>query len=238
MMPNMPFFLNASFLAVVFLTLLMLSLFLYHSSSLAVRNKTWMICLAFLVWILLQSAVALNGIYHADPAAMPPKIILLGVLPLVILILLVFISKSGRVFLDSLPLLQLTYLHVLRVPVELVLYGLYVYGAIPELMTFEGRNFDILAGITAPLVAYFGILKARMSRRVLLVWNFICLGLLLNIVANAVLSAPSPFQQFAFDQPNLAILYFPFSLLPAFVVPLVLFSHLASIRLLLLNRDK
>jgi hypothetical protein len=39
-----------------------------------------------------------------------------------------------------------------------------------------------------------------------------------------------PFQQFAFDQPNIAVLYFPFIWLPSCVVPLVLLSHLAAIR--------
>ena len=97
-------------------------------------------------------------------------------------------------------------------------------------MTFEGRNFDILAGITAPIIAYFGLTKTTLSRQTILLWNFICLALLLNIVINALLSAPSPIQKFAFDQPNIAILNFPFSWLPTFIVPIVLFGHLTSIR--------
>ncbi|MNY38553.1 hypothetical protein D3C86_1731870 [compost metagenome] len=128
---------------------------------------------------------------------------------------------------------MLTYVHLIRIPVELVLYGLFLNGAIPELMTFEGRNFDILAGITAPLVGFFGISQSKMGKTSLLLWNFACLGLLLNIVVTAILSAPSPFQQLSFEQPNIAILYFPFSWLPVFVVPLVLFAHLAAIRKLI-----
>ena len=104
-------------------------------------------------------------------------------------------------------------------------------------MTFEGRNFDILAGLTAPLVYYFGFIKPRLSRKTMLAWNFICLLLLINIIVNAVLSAPFPFQQFAFDQPNIAVLYFPFIWLPCCVVPLVLFAHLAAIRQLAKNRE-
>jgi hypothetical protein len=68
-----------------------------------------------------------------------------------------------------------------------------------------------------------------------LLWNLVCLGLLLNIILNAVLSAPVPFQKFAFDQPNIAVLYFPFVWLPSCVVPLVLLSHLAAIRKLYIN---
>ncbi|MDB6080057.1 MAG: putative transrane protein of unknown function, partial [Akkermansiaceae bacterium] len=45
-----------------------------------------------------------------------------------------------------------------------------------------------------------------------------------------LLSAPFPFQRLALDQPNVAILSFPFIWLPTFIVPVVLFTHLASIR--------
>ena len=74
------------------------------------------------------------------------------------------------------------------------------------------------------------------KHRLVLMWNVICLLLLLNVVINAVLSAPFTFQQFAFDQPNVAILYFPFSWLPGFIVPIILFTHLVSIRRILLTQ--
>lgn len=131
---------------------------------------------------------------------------------------------------DGLDIKTLTLLHIVRIPVEIVLFWLFVHNTVPELMTFEGRNFDIFSGITAPIVFYFGFVKKRLNKKVLLAWNVICLGLLINIVTNAILSAPFPFQQFAFDQPNTAVLYFPFNWLPACVVPLVLFSHLVAIR--------
>lgn len=104
-------------------------------------------------------------------------------------------------------------------------------------MTFEGRNFDIIAGITSPFVAYFGFKKMLLKQQTILIWNFFCLGLLINIIINAVFSAPSPIQKFAFEQPNIAILNFPFSLLPTFIVPIVLFGHLTSIRQLLKSKN-
>ena len=141
-----------------------------------------------------------------------------------------FVSKGGQRWIKKLDLKTLTLLHVVRIPVELILYGLFIEKAVPELMTFSGRNFDILAGITAPFIYYFGFVKDILSKKFTLVWNVLSLVLLLNIVINAILSAPLPFQQFAFEQPNIAILYFPFVWLPAVVVPLVLFSHLVAIK--------
>ena len=160
---------------------------------------------------------------------MPPRFVLLVLPPLVVIIIL-FVTHSGRRFIDSLFLKTLTQLHVVRIFVEIILFWLLIYKYVPKLMTFEGRNFDILAGLSAPVIAYYGFTKNTLSKKFMLVWNIVCLLLLLNIVINAVLSAPFPFQQFAFDQPNIGVLYFPFVWLPAFIVPVVLFSHLVSIR--------
>jgi hypothetical protein len=102
-------------------------------------------------------------------------------------------------------------------------------------MTFEGRNFDILSGITAPFIYYFGFIKNKLDKKIILAWNFLCLGLLINIVGIALLSAPFPFQKFAFSQPNIALAYFPFVWLPCCIVPLVLFSHLVTIRQLIMK---
>jgi len=50
------------------------------------------------------------------------------------------------------------------------------------------------------------------------------------------LSARTPFQQLAFDQPNIGVTLFPFVWLPSVVVPLVLVSHIAAIRQLVVKR--
>ena len=72
----------------------------------------------------------------------------------------------------------------------------------------------------------------------MLIWNLICSALLINVVATVALSVPSPFQQLAFEQPNIAILYFPFVWLPSVVVPIVLIAHVAAIgRLIRLITD-
>ncbi|MBF9220707.1 hypothetical protein [Hymenobacter ruricola] len=182
-------------------------------------------------WLALQGAVALSGFYAVTTTRPPHALGLVG--PPVLLIGLLLATARGRRYLDRLDLAQLTLLHVVRIPVELVLYGLFVHRAVPELMTFAGRNWDILSGLTAPVMYYFLFHRKVLSRGWLLVWNFLGLALLLNIVVNALLSAPSVFQRFGFEQPNVAILHFPFNWLPAVVVPLVLLAHVAAIRQLL-----
>ena len=96
-------------------------------------------------------------------------------------------------------------------------------------MTFEGRKFDILAGITAPIIYWVAFRNGQTNRSLLIIWNFLTLILLFNIVITAFLAFPSPIQQIALEQPNRAVMFFPFIWLPALVVPIVLFSHLASL---------
>lgn len=233
MLPNLPLYLTLGFLLTTILAVGMISFLFNTAAKPTVNRSSQSVMIAVLLWLTIQAILSFWGIYTDYPESIPPKIILFGVIPALITIVIIFGTRKGKLFIDRLSMQMLTYVHIIRIPVELVLYGLFLNGAVPELMTFDGRNFDILAGITAPLVGFFGIGQNKMGKFSLLAWNFICLGLLLNIVINAVLSAPSPFQQFGFDQPNVAILNSPFSWLPTFIVPLVLFAHLAAIRKLI-----
>jgi hypothetical protein len=236
MLPNLPLFVSFVFGVTTLATLLLFHRVIKNALTTEIRQKSDSVLIGMTLWLLIQAFLTLNNVYNTNTHSLPPKILLFGVLPALVLLVFLFLTKKGRAFMDSLPLKNIVFLNIVRIPVELVLFWLFLNKAVPELMTFEGRNFDILAGITAPFVAYFGVMKGKLSRRLILIWNFVCLGLLLNIVVNALLSGPSPFQQFAFDQPNVAILNFPFSWLPTFIVPVVLFGHLVSIRQLLRNK--
>lgn len=219
MIENLPFYVSG-----VFILTTLLTIFIFFHAVGYSKSAIGII----ITWALAQGIVSYSGFY-LNTNTIPPRFALL-VIPPLILIIGLFATTSGRNFIYRLDLKMLTWLHVVRIPVELVLLWLFQNGQVPELMTFEGRNFDIFSGLTAPIVAYFGFVKKSLSRKVILIWNIICLLLLFNIVGTAVLSAPFPFQQFAFDQPNVGVFYFPFAWLPGVVVPLVLFAHLAAIR--------
>jgi len=179
------------------------------------------------LWIFFQAVLSMGGFYQYS-SAMPPRIVLFGVLPATLTIVAYFIFFRES-FIDKISLRLLTMLHIVRIPVELVLLWLFHNGQVPQLMTFEGRNFDILSGILAPVVYLIAFRGDRTKRGILIAFNILGLILLANIVTIAVLSLPSSFQQLAFEQPNLAVTYFPYSWLPTIVVPIVLFSHLAAL---------
>ena len=215
-------------LIIIFLLTVILTFLLFTN---AFKNRAT-VAIVSVIWLALTGILSFKKVFQ-ETSSIPPRLMIV-VAPAILFIILLMTTKSGKRFTDSIDLKKLTLVHIVRIPVEIILFMLFTHKLIPGLMTFAGRNFDILSGVTAPIVYFICFRNSQLKhRRLLLIWNFICLGLLLNIVINAILAAPFPFQQFAFDQPNIAILYFPFTWLPCFIVMIVLYSHLAAIRHLL-----
>lgn len=211
-------------LQIFFTAITLLTVYLFYRAS----GKRKLVVLIVLLWMLAQAGLGLSGFY-SDTSAFPPRV-LFQVIPAFAAIVFLFVNRKTRAWIDNADAGMLTLLHSIRIGVELVIYGLFTVKLMPEILTFEGCNFDIIAGLTAPVVYYFGYVRKLIGRNGLLIWNFACLVLLFNIVIHAALSVPTPFQQFGFEQPNVAILQFPFNWLPSVVVPLVLFSQLIVIR--------
>ncbi len=200
MLSTVPFYVSAIFILTTIATLV-----LFYFAVKKVSPKANVILIFLCAWLLITDILALQG-FFSNTNVTPPRL-MFGVGATFLVIVILFINQSSRKLIDRLPLSNLTYINIVRVPVELLLYWLFIYKAVPELMSFEGRNFDILAGLTAPIIGYLYFTKKILNRKILLIWNVICLGLLLNIVIIAILSAPFPFQKFAFDQPNVGVLY-------------------------------
>jgi hypothetical protein len=219
MIEQVPYWIALLFILTTFAAVL----FFYKATQ-----RSGITLLVLLLWMALQAVLGISGFY-ANTSATPPHFPLMPIPPVIVLVLL-FVTKRGRNFIDSLDPKALTWLHVVRVPVEITLLLLFLHNFVPQEMTFEGRNFDIVSGITAPVVAWLAYKRKSLSRGAILAWNFICLALLFNIVIHAIFALPFPFQRIGFEQPNVAVLYFPFNWLPSVVVPLVLLSHLVVIR--------
>ncbi len=221
-MANVPLYVN-----LVFILTTLITVFLFYWA--VPKHKVVILMVIFLM--AAQGFLAFQGFFQ-DSQAIPPRIVF-ALFPSFILMFFAFFSQKGKAFIQQIDLKAYTYLHTVRITVEFVIFWLFMHQLLPESMSFEGRNFDIFSGITAPIMAYIGFRGQKVNKTLLLIWNFVCLGLVLQVVGTGILSVPSPFQLLSFDQPNTAILYFPFIWLPGIVVPIVIFGHLVAISRLL-----
>lgn len=232
-------FVQAGYIALTFICLAFVLIgvrktFIRMALPVAVVNKKMQtITLALAGWLVLVSILSLSG-FLADFSTMPPKLMLFLPLPLITLLWLTFSSRTKR-FIEALPASWLMYLQVFRVPVELFLWLQFLDGLTPVQMTFEGRNWDILTGLTAPVFAFICFGQGRNLRGLAIAWNLFGLVLVMNIVTIALLSAPVPFRVFMNEPANTIITTFPFAFLPLVLVPLAYGLHFFSLRQLLMK---
>jgi hypothetical protein len=217
MIENLPNWINWLFLLTVILTV-----GVFHFAN----GKPTKLTFFILIWSLVHSILAYTGFYEKTDL-IPPRFLLI-LIPVLLFIIfgltkkrLNWITQKRRTDLS-------TFLHTIRIPVEIILFYLFMDKMLPELMTFEGRNFDILAGISAPLIGILW-LKKIINRNALMIWNVFGLFLILFVFINGILSSELPIQIFGFEQPTKAINYFPFVLLPTTIVPIVIYTHITDI---------
>lgn len=179
-------------------------------------------------WLALTGVLAGRGFFD-DFQVMPPRMLLAVGLPLLALLALAF-SRRLEALWAALPPAWPVAAQAFRIPVEIVLWRLAVAGAIPELLSFHGRNWDILVGLSAPVVAYACFVRRAWPAAVAVWWNWAGILILLNVVVHAQLSAPTPWRVYVTDPPTTFIAAWPYIWLPAFLVPVAWLLHAVSLR--------
>ncbi len=183
--------------------------------------------IALCIWLLITGALAHGGflaVWHARPPRLPA-------IPMLALIAIVLINRADvfRKLLDATPRHWPVAMQTFRIGVELAFWGLYASGGAPEQVTFEGRNFDVIVGLTAPFVA-FAIAKLNLKPSVVIVWNVLGILILSNTIVTTLSSMPGPLHINWPGMPFTAFAAWPFVWVPAFLAPLAIFIHVFSIR--------
>ena len=186
------------------------------------------VAVGLLAWLAASGALARRGAL-LDWSAVPPRFAIVVLPPLLFAAALAFTPLADRV-LRVTPPGWLIAGQTFRVGVEALLWLLSVHGALAPLMTFHGRNFDVLTGLTAPVAAWLCFGGERRRTRLALAWNAVGLALLVNVVTHGILSTPTPFQVLHTTPPNTIVARFPTVWLVSFFVPLAFALHALSIR--------
>jgi hypothetical protein len=178
------------------------------------------------LWLTLTAVAAIAGWLTPTPDKPPPNLLILAIAA--VMVLFITLGPIGKALIQRFPPSAFIAFQVFRVPVELALWGLAELRLGPELLTFEGRNFDIITGLTAPVIAW--LVARKPSRALIIGWNLIGLALLLNVLAHAVLAMPGPMQRIHVSPGTEVVTTFPYIWLPALLVPLALALHVLSLR--------
>lgn len=186
-----------------------------------------------LAWMVTVLLVAASGVLlHFDWR--PPPMVLLIVASLGVAALIGF-SKLGHQLAVGLSLAGLVGFQAFRWPLELIMHRGFQQGFVPIQMTYAGRNFDIVTGVTAAILG-IALLLIRVPRAVVLLWNVMGLLLLANVLTIAVLSMPM-LRRFGPEQMNVWVAMPPFVWLPTVLVVAALSGHIVIFRRLLAKTE-
>ena len=180
-----------------------------------------------LAWLGATAALAASG-WVGEFDRRPPHFFVL-MLPTAIATVALALSPFGARLAGRSAWPALIGFQVFRLPVEGVLASLAGAGVAPPQMTWHGWNFDVLTGLSAPLVAWL-LGQNRLGVRGLVAWNGLGLALLANVVTIAILSTPTPLRVFESEPANTFVAAWPWVWLPSFLVPAALFGHLLAFR--------
>ncbi len=166
------------------------------------------------IWLLAALYAGNRGLLQRMP--MPAvQGVLFGLTA--ILLLLCFKLRSLRAWIDGLDLRSLVLLHVTRF-VGIYFLILYHRGELPYEFAVPGGWGDNVVAALALGVAFWPMSDAR-RRRAMTIWNALGFADILLVVFTAArIGLTAPWRL-------LALTYLPLSLLPTFLVPLILATH-------------
>lgn len=179
-------------------------------------------------WLVLIAVVAGTG-HLQNYTALPPRI-LVAVIPPALAISYISVSERVNSLLKVIPPSWLITVQSFRIIMEIFLLLMFLNGAMPKQLTFEGRNFDIITGISAPIFSYLYFYKGSVQKIVILLWNAAGLLLVTNVLLIDIFSVPGPLRKFMNEPSNIIITFYPYVWIPAFIVPFAYLMHILSIK--------
>lgn len=177
-------------------------------------------------WVALAIVLARAGFWETTPDdALRPPNIAFGIAVPTILGSLLIMNGTFKRWIRRVPLHMLVGIQIYRVVGVLFLIA-YAQGDMPAEFALPAGIGDMLVGLTAVIVAVMLLKRGEQrARTMVLAWCAFGILDLVVAVATGFLSAPSPIQQLALDDPNAAIVSYPFVLIPTFAVPVSIILH-------------
>jgi len=179
------------------------------------------------LWLGYISILSINNVFLNT--SFPPRLPVLLVFPAFGFIAYFFLSKRFAGIIAAIPLHWLIYFQTFRIVVELLLFGLFMEHMLPWAATFEGYNFDIGIGITAPIVGFLAA-RGRLYSKFIRAWNVV--GILTLLIVVVILNTYAYHPHLMNETETIlgkGFGTFPYTFLAGFFMPTAMFVHVCSL---------
>lgn len=192
------------------------------------KRKKMLLVLFLILWQIYILALGQTDILNSFE--LPPRFVILLIFP-AFLFTGVFIYKNrNNSWLRHIPKSWLIYMQVFRVIVETLFVFSVAQGILHPNVTIEGYNYDMILGISAPIVAFLAFGKRIISDKMVITWNYLGLLVLAGVIFVFLTTTFFPgFYGSTSDLMPLEFTYYPYTLVAGFLMPVAVFFHVLSI---------
>jgi hypothetical protein len=182
------------------------------------------------LWFLVALGASLSGVLAQVRRSEPPTLLALAIgAPIVVFLLWYAGSVALRRFLLSLDVGRLVGVQLYRV-IGGVFLVLYYQHTLPGSFALPAGLGDVLAGVTAPVLAMAMSSNHPLSRRLVVLWCIFGITDLVAAITLGILSSRSSLGLLAGDVTTAPMSTFPLSLIPTYLVPVSVILHLITLR--------
>ncbi len=199
-----------------------------HSNRTVLNRKFAFAVGGLALWFIYVFLISWSGILK--DFGLPPRFPILLILPAFVFIGITMVrNKESKIF-DVVPTSWTIYYQSFRIVIESLFVATVAQGILHPEVTFQGYNYDIVFAGSALLVGWLAYGINRIPERVVLYWNYLGLAVIAVIIFLFTTTIYVP--QFWGKEEvwaNPAFGTFPYTLVPAFLMPSAVMVHIFSI---------
>jgi hypothetical protein len=223
--------LKTAYLGLTLLTILFLISIGYkaiNDSSNSPKKDTYILISSLLIWQIFIFTLSSNSILKSYE--FPPRFAIAFIIPSFIFTGVFLYKSRNKNWIKSIPEQWIIYFQSFRILVEILFVFSVSKGIFNYHVSIEGYNFDMIFAFTAPIIAFLVYHKNLLSRKVVLVWNYIGLTILASVIVLFLTSIYKP-EIYGSELPLLPLeaLTYPYVLIAGFLMPTAVFLHILSI---------
>ena len=191
------------------------------------KRAVWNSTLLLGAWFIAALVPSWLGFYDRPLFGLPT--IQYGmIIPLIVAVMLFRGSATLIRVVEAIPQSWLVSVQVYRME-GVIFLVLYATGYLPGVFAWPAGAGDMLVGLLAPVVGLAYARHYRSAAGWVRAWNLLGIADFVVAVTIGFLSTPGPLQKLSLDAPNKLITAFPLAMVPAFIIPLSILLHLASL---------
>ncbi len=199
----------------------------FGNTSKAKRKKTLLV-LFLVLWQAYIFALGQTDILNSFE--LPPRFVILLILPAFLFTGIFIYKNRNNSWLRQIPKSWLVYMQGFRIIVETLFVFAAARGILHPNVTIEGYNYDIIIGITAPIVAFLAFGKKVISEKTVIAWNYLGLLVLASVIFVFLTTTFFPgLYGSTSDLMPMEFTNYPYTLIAGFLMPVAVFMHILSI---------